>query len=87
MRANGSIADARVVLSIVGPRPVRHTGMEQRLRGAAATAEAVAAASEAIGDDIDPVSDAHASAGYRRQMARVMARRAVLAAIESAATR
>ena len=51
--------------------------MEERLRGAAVSPEALAAAAEAIGDDLEPVGDAHASAGYRRQMARVVARRAV----------
>ena len=82
IRANGTIEDARVVLAIVGPRPLRHAGMEERLRGAPASADAVAAASEAIGEEIEPVSDAHASADYRRRMARVLARRAVLEAIE-----
>jgi len=87
VRANGTIEDARVVLAVVGPKPVRHAGMEERLRGAAPSAEAIAAASEAIGDDIEPVSDAHASADYRRRMARVLARRAVSEAIERGGAR
>jgi aerobic carbon-monoxide dehydrogenase medium subunit len=82
VRANGTIEEARVVLAVVGPRPLRHAGMEERLRGATPSAEAIAAASEAIGDEIEPVSDAHASADYRRRMARVLARRAVSEAIE-----
>jgi carbon-monoxide dehydrogenase medium subunit len=82
VRANGTIEEARVVLAVVGPKPVRHAGMEARLRGAAPSAEAVAAASEAIGEEVEPVSDAHASADYRRRMARVLARRAVSEAIE-----
>ena len=87
VRANGTIEDARVALAVVGPRPIRHTGMEERLRGAAVSPETLAAAAEAIGEDLDPVSDAHASAGYRRQMARVVARRAVAEAIERGAAR
>jgi carbon-monoxide dehydrogenase medium subunit len=87
VRANGTVEDARVVLSIVGPRPIRHADMEQRLRGGAVSAEAVAAASEAIGDDIEPVADSHGSADYRRRMARVLARRAVNEAIERGAAR
>jgi aerobic carbon-monoxide dehydrogenase medium subunit len=53
--------------------------MEERLRGRPATAETVEAASEAVGDgdDLSPPTDAHASADYRRRMARVVARRAV----------
>jgi carbon-monoxide dehydrogenase medium subunit len=79
VRGDGAIDDARVVLAVVGPRPIRHPGMEERLRGRPATAEAVAQASEAIGDGdgLEPPNDAHASADYRRQMARVVARRAV----------
>jgi carbon-monoxide dehydrogenase medium subunit len=79
VRGNGTIEDARVVLSVVGPRPVRHAGMEERLRGRPATAETVDAASEAVGegDDLSPPTDAHATADYRRRMARVVARRAV----------
>jgi carbon-monoxide dehydrogenase medium subunit len=78
VRANDAIEEARVVLAVVGPRPIRHDGMEQRLRGAPATAESVNAASEAIdGNGLEPVSDAHGSADYRRKMARVVARRAV----------
>jgi aerobic carbon-monoxide dehydrogenase medium subunit len=82
VRGNGTIEEARVVLAVVGPRPIRHPGMEERLRGAPATAESVKEASEAIdGDGLEPVSDAHGSADYRRKMAKVSARRAVLEAI------
>lgn len=85
VRANGTIEDARVALAVVGPRPIRHAGMEERLRGSSTSPDSLAAAAQAIGDDLDPVSDAHASAGYRRQMARVVARRAVADAIERGA--
>jgi carbon-monoxide dehydrogenase medium subunit len=86
VRAADTIEEARVVLAVVGPRPVRHAGMEERLRGAAPTAVAIAAASEAIGEELEPVTDAHASADYRRRMARVFARRAVAEAIATAGT-
>jgi aerobic carbon-monoxide dehydrogenase medium subunit len=78
VRASDTIEDARVVLAVVGPRPIRHGGMEEKLRGAPATADSVNVASEAIdGNGLEPVSDAHGSADYRRKMARVVARRAV----------
>ena len=53
--------------------------MEERLRGQPATEQTVTRASEAIGDgdELEPPNDAHASADYRRRMARVVARRAV----------
>jgi carbon-monoxide dehydrogenase medium subunit len=87
VRAAETIEEARVVLAVVGPRPVRHGGMEERLRGAPPTSATIAAASEAIGDEIEPASDAHASSDYRRRMARVLARRAVAEAIATAGGR
>jgi aerobic carbon-monoxide dehydrogenase medium subunit len=78
VRGDGTIEDARVVLSVVGPRPIRHPGMEERLRGQPATAETVTHASEAVGegDGLEPPTDSHGTADYRRRMARVVARRA-----------
>ena len=82
LRGDGTIEEARVVLAVVGPRPIRHRAMEERLRGAPATAESVNAAAEAIdGAELEPVADAHGSVGYRRKMARVVARRAAHEAI------
>jgi carbon-monoxide dehydrogenase medium subunit len=81
VRSNGSIEDARVVLACVSPVPTRHSGMEEALKGAEATADSARAAADRIGDDLDPLGDAHGSAEYRRAMARVVARRAVCQAI------
>lgn len=81
VRGNGTIEEARVVLACVSPAPMRHSGMEEALRGAEASVDAVKAAAERIGDDLDPLGDAHGSAEYRRAMARVVARRAVLQAM------
>jgi carbon-monoxide dehydrogenase medium subunit len=80
-RGDGTIEEARVVLACVSPAPMRHAGMEEALRGAPATAEAVREASERIGEDLEPLGDVHGSAEYRREIARVVARRAVLQAI------
>jgi carbon-monoxide dehydrogenase medium subunit len=79
VRGNGTIEAARVVLAVVGPKPVRHTAMEERLVGQPATADSVTSASEAVGngDGLEPNADSHGSADYRRRMARVVARRAV----------
>ncbi|HJS92877.1 MAG TPA: xanthine dehydrogenase family protein subunit M [Solirubrobacteraceae bacterium] len=81
VRGNGTIQEARVVLACVSPAPMRHSGMEEALRGAEASVDAVKAAAERIGDDLDPLGDAHGSAEYRRAMARVVARRAVCQAM------
>jgi aerobic carbon-monoxide dehydrogenase medium subunit len=81
VRGNGTIEDARVVLACVSPAPTRHAGMEEALRGGEASIEAVRAAAEQIGADLEPLGDAHGSAEYRRAMARVVARRAVCQAM------
>jgi aerobic carbon-monoxide dehydrogenase medium subunit len=80
-RENGSIAEARVVLTNVGPTPVRAAAFEAALAGVSASddaALAVAAASAAEGTR--PSDDLSASADYRRHLATVVARRAVRAA-------
>jgi aerobic carbon-monoxide dehydrogenase medium subunit len=74
---DGSIGEARVVLACVSPVPMRHAGIEDALRGAPANAESVRRAAERIGDGLEPLGDAHGTAEYRREMARVVARRAV----------
>jgi len=82
VRVNGVIEEARVVLARVASVPIRHYAMEEALRGVAPTAESVRAAAEKIGSDVEPIADGHGSSEYRREMAKVVARRAVLAAIE-----
>jgi aerobic carbon-monoxide dehydrogenase medium subunit len=77
VRGNGTIEEARVVLSAVGPRPARQRAIEERLRGQAADGDAIERATAGELEDVDPPSDTHASAEYRLEMARVMARRAV----------
>lgn len=78
---NDTIDDARVVLACVAPIPIRHTGMEEALRGAAANPDSARSAAQRIGDDLEPLGDAHGSTQYRRAMARVVAERAVSQAI------
>lgn len=80
----GTVEDCRVVLGCVSEAPVRAATMETALRGQSPDRETVREAAEGVGDEIDPLPDGHASAGYRRRMAGVMARRAVLEAIQRA---
>lgn len=80
-RDGTAIADSRVVLARVAHIPVRDTAAEARLDGSPATEEAVRAACEVVADGMQPIADVHGSSDYRRQMAKVMARRAVLQAI------
>ena len=86
VNAAASVAggDVRIALGCVSAVPERARAVEEQLRGAELTPEAVAAAVEGLGSTIDPPSDVHASADYRRALIEVCARRAVLAAAERA---
>jgi CO/xanthine dehydrogenase FAD-binding subunit len=67
--------------------PLRLTAAEQALTGARPTPDAIrAAVSEALAD-IAPVADLHASAEYRRRVARSLATRAIADACQRAGAR
>lgn len=77
-RSNGTITEARVGLTNMGPTPVRATGVETALAGA--SLDGVAAAAERAADGTSPASDLNGKADYREHLARVLTRRAVTAA-------
>jgi CO/xanthine dehydrogenase FAD-binding subunit len=78
----GSCSSARIVLLSVGDGPVPATGAMAALMGSTPTASRIdEAARLAAETDIDPPSDIHASSAYRRQLARVLVRRAVTEAV------
>ena len=79
----GRCENARVVLLSVGDGPVLARRAMTALAGQAVNAEVIAGAAELVAsEDIDPPSDIHASAAYRRQLARVLTRRALTRALE-----
>jgi len=71
---------ARVAIGCVAATPVRATAMEEHLVGGDFSEESVRAAAEELGASLDPPSDVHGSADYRRHLAEVSAVRAVLQA-------
>jgi carbon-monoxide dehydrogenase medium subunit len=76
-RANGTIEEAAIALTNMGPTPVRARTAERALR----SADDVDAAAETVAAESDPPSDTSGSADYRRHLAVVLARRALEAAI------
>ncbi|ANS77709.1 Carbon monoxide dehydrogenase medium chain [Serinicoccus hydrothermalis] len=76
----GTIAEARVGLTNMGATPLRATAVEEALVGKEATEEAVAEACAQVGEGTDPPSDLNGQADYRKHVAGVLTRRAVLAA-------
>ncbi|MER7187307.1 xanthine dehydrogenase family protein subunit M [Streptomyces hyaluromycini] len=78
-RADGHIAEARIGLTNMGSTPLRATAAEHALSGADGP-QAVARAAEAAAEGTRPSQDLSASPEYREHLARVLTRRAVLAA-------
>jgi carbon-monoxide dehydrogenase medium subunit len=76
---------ARIVFLSVGDRPVEALQGADVLVGQALTTEAIRAAAETAASlDIDPSSDIHASADFRRHLSGVLAQRALERAYQRA---
>jgi carbon-monoxide dehydrogenase medium subunit len=82
--SGGSIVEAKVALTNMGSTPLRATATESALAGAAATEDGVRAAAEQAADGTNPPSDLNGDSDYRRHLATVLARRAVLKAAGAA---
>ena len=76
----GTISEARIGLVNMGSTPLRATATEQALVGQPATADGVREACEHAADGTNPPSDLNGDADYRRHLAKVLVRRAVLTA-------
>jgi len=80
--AAASVGDdgVRIALGCVAAVPVRATAMEAELAGGDFSEESVKKAAKGLGASLDPPSDVHGSAEFRRHVAEVAAVRAVLQA-------
>ena len=76
----GTISGARIGLVNMGSTALRATATEQALVGQPATEDGVRAACDQVGEGTNPPSDLNGDADYRRHLATVLTRRAVLAA-------
>jgi carbon-monoxide dehydrogenase medium subunit len=84
--AVASVVDGawRIALGCVAAVPVRATAVEDALSGKEIDEGSVRAAVEGVGATLDPPSDVHASADYRRSLAETSIVRAVLQAHDRA---
>jgi aerobic carbon-monoxide dehydrogenase medium subunit len=82
VNAAASISDdgVRIAIGCVGATPIRASAMEERLAAGDFSEDAVRAAADGLGASLDPPSDVHGSADYRRRLAEISAVRAVLQA-------
>ncbi len=84
VRVNGTVAEPSIVVGCVAGIPVSAGAMEAALAGSAPTEASVRLAAQGLGAALDPPSDVHASADFRRHLAEVMAVRATLQAVDEA---
>jgi aerobic carbon-monoxide dehydrogenase medium subunit len=77
---DGSCEDVRVALTHMSATPLRATGVEEALRGGALDEETIGTAAEQAAEGTDPPADLNASEDYKKHLARVLTKRALLAA-------
>jgi carbon-monoxide dehydrogenase medium subunit len=79
--SDGKLAFARIGITGLASHAFRATSAERALEGSTGSEADITAAIGGIGEGVESNSDIHASAAYRRQMARVYAGRAIRAAL------
>jgi carbon-monoxide dehydrogenase medium subunit len=84
LRADGKCASARAAAFGVGPTPVKLRAVEQALEGSALSEAQIDAASALASELVNPTSDLHASAAYRRHLTQVLVKRALTRAVAAA---
>jgi carbon-monoxide dehydrogenase medium subunit len=77
---DGTCADVRIGLTNMASTPRRASAAEEALRGRPLDAESIASAAEQAAEGTDPPADLNATAEYKRHLARVLCRRALLQA-------
>jgi carbon-monoxide dehydrogenase medium subunit len=76
-------SDVRIVLGAVAPTPIRAKKAEALLRGRTIDGALIERAAQAAVEESRPISNVRASAEYRREMVRVLTRRALMQAMDT----
>jgi len=84
LAANGSVERAGLALTNVGPTPIRVTAAEKLLTGKKPDDALIAQAGAAAAKACSPTEDRRGKEDYKREMARVLAQRALRRAIQRA---
>lgn len=75
--SDGYYRKVRVALTGVGEKPVRARRVEEALEGAKAEPGKIAEAAKGAAEGLEPPSDVRASSEYRREMSKVLTKRAL----------
>lgn len=81
---DGTIKEARVILSSVAPKAIHAVSAEKALIGEKPTEALVKKAAQLAGTDCSPITDIRGGAGYRCAMVEALTKRTLLAAIKEA---
>jgi aerobic carbon-monoxide dehydrogenase medium subunit len=87
LSASGAVERVRIALTNMGTTPIRAAAAEKALAGRAPDAAALADAARLAGQAAHPKADRRGEVEYKREMARVMTRRALEAALARAGGR
>jgi carbon-monoxide dehydrogenase medium subunit len=79
--SGGGVEDVRIGLTNMGSTPLRATAVEEALRGQQLSADSIAQAAEHAAEGTDPPADLNASSEYKRHLARVLCKRALMEAV------
>lgn len=79
---DGVLLDARIVMGAVAPVPMRAKDAEVILKGQVITDALLEKAADSAAAECKPITDLRGSAEYRREMIRVLTRRALRKAID-----
>ena len=79
---DGVLLDARIVMGAVAPVPLRAKKAEALLRGQTISDSLLEQAADSAAAECTPITDIRGSAEYRREMVRVLTRRALRKAID-----
>ncbi|OGQ52558.1 MAG: molybdopterin dehydrogenase [Deltaproteobacteria bacterium RIFCSPLOWO2_02_FULL_57_26] len=84
LNGNDTCQNSRIVVFGAGEKPERVARAERLLCGKRTDEHALAEVAKAVTEDLDPVSDVHASAEYRKEVGGVLTRRALQNAFKRA---
>ena len=76
--------DAKIIMSAVAPIPLVTKKAAEMLKGKKLTDDLIEEAAKMAASETDPTSDVHASAEYRKEIAKVLVKRATKKAFEKA---
>ena len=80
---NGIVKDCRVAFGGMAAIPIRAKSVEQMFNEKEFSQEAVYDAQRALANELNPITDARASASYRMQVARNLLQRVLLEVTDS----